>query len=49
MLLLAGGYAPTPERTARLHANTFVEAAAVFGAEQKGAEKGTEPYFAGTK
>jgi acetoin utilization deacetylase AcuC-like enzyme len=32
VLLLAGGYAPTPERTARLHANTFIEAAAEFGA-----------------
>ncbi len=32
VLLLAGGYAPTPERTARLHANTFIEAAVEFGA-----------------
>jgi len=32
VLLLAGGYAPTPERTARLHANTFIEAVAEFGA-----------------
>lgn len=30
-IVLAGGYAPTPERTATLHANTFRVAAAVAG------------------
>ena len=32
VLLLAGGYAATAARTAELHANTFIEAAAVAGA-----------------
>jgi len=41
VLLLAGGYAPTPERTARLHANTFVEAAAEF--RRAAASRATAP------
>ena len=36
VLLLAGGYAPTVSRTAGLHANTFVEAAAVAGTTGSG-------------
>lgn len=35
VVLLAGGYAATAERTARLHANTFLEAAALIQATRR--------------
>jgi acetoin utilization deacetylase AcuC-like enzyme len=40
VLLLAGGYAATVARTARLHANTFIEAAEVAGAATADATPG---------